>query len=355
MAYKILAVNPGSTSTKIAVYEGVTPIFEQSLYHSADELKGFARIADQFDFRKSVVLEALRAAGVPLDSIDAVIGRGGLVKPIPSGIYEMNAALHDDLVKGVSGEHASNLGGLVAESIAAQIGVRAFIADPVVVDELADVARICGLPQMERVSIFHALNQKAVAREYAAQRGLQYEQLNLVVAHLGGGISVGAHRQGRVVDVNNALEGEGPFSPERAGSLPTGQLVTLCFSGKYSESEIRKMLCGRGGMIAHLGTNNIKEGLALAEHDPKARLVMDALAYNVGKAIGAAAAVLEGRVDAIIITGGIAHNPMITSYIERMTRFIAPVEVRPGEDELGALASNALRVLEGPVEVSTYK
>lgn len=352
---RILAINPGSTSTKIAVYEGMQPIMERSLTHSADELKGYADIASQFDFRKQAVVEALQQAGIDPASLDAVIGRGGLVKPIPSGVYAVNDAMREDLLRGVSGEHASNLGGLIADSIARERGIPAYIADPVVVDELEDVARVTGLPEIPRVSIFHALNQKAVAREYAARVGKKYEELNLIVAHLGGGVSVGAHRQGRVVDVNDALGGDGPFSPERSGGLPASALAALCFDPDYTHTRIKKMICGRGGLVAHLGTNNMKEAFALAADDHRARLVVEALSYNIGKAVGQMAAVLEGRVDAIIITGGIAHNPQVCDYIRKMVSFIAPVEVRPGENELEALVVNALGALGGTYPVKIYE
>ncbi len=354
---RILAINPGSTSTKIAVFDGMTPVTELSLTHSAEELAGYGSIMEQFDFRKTAVLDALKQAGIAPQSIDAVIGRGGLVKPIHSGVYAVNEALRGDLLRGVSGQHASNLGGLIADSIAREIEAPAFIADPVVVDEMQDVARVSGLPGMDRVSIFHALNQKAVAREYAARVGRRYEELNLIVAHLGGGVSVGAHRKGLVVDVNNALEGEGPFSPERAGSVPSGALADLCFSSKYTREQVSKMLCGQGGLVAHLGTNSMRDALKAVRDsgDRKTRLVTEAFMYNVGKSIGAMAAVLEGRVDAIIITGGIAHNPEVGDYLKKMVGFIAPVEVRPGENELEALASNALRALDGSMPVSEYK
>ncbi len=352
---KILAINPGSTSTKIAVYNDQTPILELSLAHSAESLKGYPTVMAQFDFRKQAVLDALLQAGIDPAGLDAVIGRGGLVKPIPSGVYLVNDALRRDLLEGVSGEHASNLGGLIADSIARPAGIPAYIADPVVVDELQDVARVTGLPQVARVSIFHALNQKAVAREYAERIGKPYEELNLIVAHLGGGISVGAHRQGQVVDVNNALDGDGPFSPERSGSLPTGGLVSLCYDPDYNEQRIRKMLCGRGGLVAHLGTNNMKEAFALAQTDHRTKTVLDAMFYNIGKAIGSMAAVLAGKVDAIIITGGIAHNPPVCDYITKMVSFIAPVIVRPGENELEALATNAIHALEGSVPVKIYE
>lgn len=352
----ILAINPGSTSTKIAVYRGETPVFEKTLRHQADEIARYARVADQLEFRKEIILGELAAAGVDLQSIEAIVGRGGLVKPIESGVYEVGADIRRDLEQGVGGEHASNLGGIIADEIARTIpGAKAYIADPVVVDEMQEVARLSGHPLFHRASIFHALNQKAIARAYAKEAGRPYEELNLIVAHLGGGISVGAHRQGRVVDVNNALDGEGPFSPERSGSLPAGPLADICFSGKYTREEVRKMINGKGGMVAHLGTNDAyKVEMRAKDGDAQAALVQDALSYGVAKTIGQMATVLHGKVDAILITGGIAHNPFVVDYIRQMVQFIAPVKSYPGEDEMGALAMNGLRVLRGETQPKTY-
>ncbi|MCL2561399.1 MAG: butyrate kinase [Rikenellaceae bacterium] len=353
--YRILAINPGSTSTKVAIYDGRKLLKEITLRHSTEELAGFKRIADQFDFRKRIILDTMKEADIDIASLDAVIGRGGMLKPVDSGIFEVNEAMKADLRASARGEHASNLGGLIASDIAEMLGIPAYIADPVVVDELDDVARIGGLPELERVSIFHALNQKAMARMYAERVGRRYEDLNLIVVHLGGGISVGAHRQGRVVDVNQALDGEGPLSPERAGTLPAGALARMCFSGKYTEEQVLKMITGKGGLVAHLGTNDCRDASRMAdEGNAKARLVLDAIAYNTAKYVGAVAAVLKGRVDAIIITGGIANDKKICAYIAEHVGFIAPVEVMPGENELEALAFNALRVLEGETVPKVY-
>ena len=354
-AYKILAINPGSTSTKIAVYNGNEELFEQTLRHSSEELAPFATITEQFGFRKQLVLDALEQAGVKITELDAVIGRGGVVKPIPSGIYEVNDALKHDLETGVGGQHASNLGGLIALDIATLAGVKGYIADPVVVDELQDVARVTGCPEIERQSVFHALNQKAVAREYAESKGVAYESMNIIVAHMGGGISVGAHRKGQVVDVNNALDGDGPLTPERAGTLPAGQLVRLAMSGKYSADQMKKMITGKGGMVAYIGSNDLRDVIALADKgNGKAKLLLDAMCYNVGKSIGAAAAVLHGKVDAIILTGGIAYSDRVCVYIEEMVDFIAPVVRVPGENEMQALAANAARVLAGTETAKVY-
>lgn len=354
--YKILAVNPGSTSTKVAVYNNKELLKELTLRHTPQELAPFGSIMDQFEFRKEIILDAVRQAGIEVESLDAVIGRGGLVRPISSGVYNVNEALKRDLINSPIGQHASNLGGLIADNIASQIGIPAFIADPVVVDEMEDVARITGIKEIKRQSIFHALNQKAIARLYAEEIGAEYEDLNLIVAHLGGGISVGAHRKGQVIDVNNALNGDGPFSPERAGSLPAGQLVELCFSGKYTKAEIDKMLCGTGGMLSLKNTNDSRDLVkAISEGDSEAQLILDALSYNIAKWIGSMSTVLKGDVDAIIITGGIANNKFVCKYIEDAVSFIAPVIIKPGENELEALSINALRVLEGKTTAKEYK
>lgn len=309
------------------------------------------------NFGKILFFPNLKNAGFNINEINAIVGRGGLVKPIESGVYEVNEALINDLNNPPLGEHASNLGGLIANDIAKSLnnGTKAYIADPVVVDELQDVARLTGHPDFTRVSIFHALNQKAIARTYAKEIGKKYEDINLIIAHLGGGVSVGAHDHGRVIDVNNALDGDGPFSPERSGSLPTGQLVKLCFSGKKTEAEIKKMLKGAGGLVAYLGTNDAYEVEIKAKEDPKYKLVQDAMSYQVGKAIGEMAAVLKGKVDGILLTGGIAHNPFLVDYVKEMVGFIAPIKVYAGEDEMRALAMNGLMVLRGELSGKIYK
>ena len=356
--YKILTINPGSTSTKIALFDNETEIFETTLRHSNEELAPYKKIADQFAFRKDLILDALKKEGIELSSIDVVVGRGGLVKPIPSGVYEMNDALVRDLVNPPLGEHASNLGGLIAKNLADQIGhgVRAFIADPVVVDELQDVARVTGHPEIPRISIFHALNHKAVARMYAKSIGKKYEELNLVIAHLGGGVSVAAHEKGHVIDVNNALYGEGPFSPERVGTLPVRQVIDLCFSGKYTYDELKKQVAGAGGVVALLGTNDMREVRRQAENgDARSQLIMDAMGYTVSKEIGAMSVVLSGKVDAILLTGGIIHGEITREYIKERVQWIAPVEFYPGEDEMHALALNGLMVLTGETQPKVYR
>ena len=353
---RILAINPGSTSTKIAVYEGTKNVFLKTLRHSTEELQPFSNIAGQFQFRKEIIMAELKNAGIEVDTLGVIVGRGGLVKPIPSGVYEVNEALVNDLIHPVLGEHASNLGGLIALDIARTIeGARAFIADPVVVDELQDVARISGQPAMPRLSIFHALNQKAIARMHARSLNRRYEELNLIVAHLGGGISVGAHRQGKVVDVNNALDGEGPFSPERSGTLPAGLLAKLCFSGEVTLGEVKKMINGKGGLVAHLQTNSAYDvELAARNGNPQAALIQNAMSYQIGKEIGSLAAALKGKVDGILLTGGIAHNTDLVNYVKEMVGFIAPVTVYPGEDEMEALAMNGLMVMRGDVVPLVY-
>lgn len=352
---RILAINPGSTSTKIAVFEDEQPIFKKTIRHSAAELAPFATLPDQYDFRKQLVLEALTEEKIPLN-FSAVVGRGGIVKPIPGGVYEVNEAMKRDIIN-TSLQHACNLGGLIAAELALDIpGCKAFIADSVVTDELDDIARVTGSPLLPKVAIFHALNQKAVARKYAKSVGKKYEDLNLVVAHMGGGVSVGAHKKGRVIDVNNALNGDGPFSPERAGTLPAGALVDLCFSGNYTKEEIGKMLCGKGGLMAHFESNDAdaltKEALA---GNKKIALVIDAMIYATGKEIGAMCAALSGEVDAIILTGGIAYDTYLMPILEKQVGFLGKVVIYPGEDELEALAMGGFRVLMGEEVAQVYE
>jgi len=353
---RILAINPGSTSTKIAVYQGDKSVFLKNIKHSNEELAQFKNISDQFEFRKDIILKELVDAEILIDLIEAVVGRGGLVKPIESGVYLVDEKLKEDLRVGVLGEHASNLGGLIADNIAQSLpNAKAYIADPVVVDEMVDVARVSGHPDFERMSIFHALNQKAVSRAFALSVDKNYEDLNIIVAHLGGGISVGAHLKGRVIDVNNALDGEGPFSPERSGTLPAGALAKLCFSGKVSLDDLKKMIKGEGGLVAHMGTNDAYEiELKAKDGDAKAQLIQDAMAYQVGKSIGALSATLKGEVDGIILTGGIAHNTDLVNYVKEMVSFVAPVVVYPGEDEMKALAMNGYMVLRDEVVPKRY-
>lgn len=352
---RLLVINPGSTSTKIGVFDDEQLVFEQTIRHSVEELSPFKNINEQDNFRKTIILETLEKNSIDIKKINAIIGRGGLLKPIEGGTYLVNENMLKDLKTGVQGQHASNLGGLIAHDIAKDIGAKSYIVDPVVVDELDDVARISGLKDIDRVSIFHALNQKAVARRYAKSIDEKYEDLNLIVVHLGGGISVGAHHKGRVIDVANALDGEGPFSPERSGTLPVGDLVRLCFSNKYSQEEICRLITGKGGIVSYLNTNNtIEVGERIDSGDIYAKEIYYAMAYQVAKEIGAVSTVLKGQVDAIIFTGGIAYDKRFTEWIIDRVGFIAKVHIFPGEDELSALAEGGLRVLKGEEIAKTY-
>lgn len=353
----ILTINPGSTSTKIAVFQNNKPVFIRNITHPSDELKKFTKISDQYSFRKNIILQELKQAEIKLEDIKAVVGRGGLVKPIKSGIYEVNKKMKEDLMSSPFGEHASNLGGLIADDLLKVIpGAKAYIVDPVVVDELDDIARISGHPLLPRVSIFHALNQKAVARAHAKSILKKYEELNLIVVHLGGGITIGAHKKGKVIDVNQGLDGDGPFSPERSGTLPMGDFARLCFSGKYDLDKVQKMIKGEGGMVAYLGTNNAYEvEQRMIKGDEEAKKIFEAMAYQVAKEIGAMNTVLKCEVDAILITGGIAHSKWFVNQLTERIYKIAPVHVYPGEDEMQALAIAALMVLSGETTAQEYK
>ncbi|ELC8457219.1 butyrate kinase [Clostridium perfringens] len=356
MAYKLLIINPGSTSTKIGVYEGEKEILEETLRHSAEEILKYDTIFDQLDFRKEVILKVLKEKGIDINELDAVVGRGGMLKPIEGGTYEVNEAMVEDLKIGVQGPHASNLGGILSNEIAKEIGKRAFIVDPVVVDEMEEVARLSGVPELPRKSKFHALNQKAVAKRYAKEHNTSYEDVNLIVVHMGGGVSVGAHKKGRVIDVNNALDGDGPFSPERAGGVPSGELLEMCFSGKYSKEEVYKKLVGKGGFVAYANTNDARDLIKLSqEGDEKGSLIFNAFIYQIAKEIGSMAVVLDGEVDAIVLTGGIAYSDYVTNAINKKVKWIAPMVVYGGEDELLALAQGAIRVLDGVEEAKIYK
>ena len=353
---RILAINPGSTSTKFAVYfEGECKL-KKTLRHSIEELSLYENIIDQFEFRKGLIIDSLVEEGFDVDKIKYVIGRGGLTYSLKSGVYLVNNRMLEHARAGIYGQHASNLGPLIADYIALQIpGAHAYVADPVVVDELEEIARFSGHPLIERRSIFHALNQKATARLHAKKIGRKYEKLNLIVAHLGGGISVGAHCKGKVIDVNNALDGDGPFSPERSGTLPAGQLIDLCFSKKYQKDEIRRMVIGEGGYVAYLGTNDAMEVETRAANGEELAIkIQDALGYQVAKAIGEMAVVLNGYVDAILLTGGLAYSKYLTKFITSKVEFISEVHVYPGEDELEALVLNALRVATGEIEPLDY-
>jgi len=353
---RILVINPGSTSTKIAVFDNEKSVLEETLRHSAEEIGQFEKIYDQYGFRKNIILDTLNEKGINVTKLSAVVGRGGLLKPLEGGTYAVNEAILNDLKEGVSGQHASNLGGIIAYEIANKLNIPSFIVDPVVVDEMDDVARVSGMPELSRKSLFHALNQKAVARRAAEELNVKYEEANFIVAHMGGGVSVGAHKLGRVVDVNNALDGEGPFSPERAGGLPAGDLARMCFSGEFTLDDIKKKLKGNGGLVAYLDTNDAREVSGRVEKgDEKATLIYKAMAYQVSKEIGACAAALAGKVDGIVLTGGIAYDKEFTSWIKSNVEFISTVLIYGGEDEMTALAEGGLRVLRNEEEPKCYE
>ncbi len=353
---KILVINPGATSTKIAIYEDTTEIFKSSVDHSAADLAPFHAVIEQLDYRHGLIANTLKEAGYSAKDFAAVCGRGGLLRHVPSGTYQVNDRMIEDIKNPPYGEHASNLGAILAKSFADEAGVNAYIVDPVCVDELTDIARISGFEGMERQSFFHALNHKGMARKAAAGLGKAYEELNLIVVHMGGGVSVAAHEKGRVIDVFNALDGDGAFSPERAGAVPSGALIRMCFSGEYTEKEVYKKIVGGGGFNAYLGTNDMRDvAKMIDEGDTHADEVREAFILQVCKNIGSMSCVLKGKVDAIIVTGGIAYNKAVVDKMEERAGFIAPFTVYPGEDELTALAEGGLRVLRGEEEAKLYK
>ncbi|WIF95487.1 butyrate kinase [Caminicella sporogenes] len=351
----VLAINPGSTSTKVAIFKGNENVLQKNLSHATEELDKFEKITDQFEYRKNIILDWLNSEGYDLSQFKAAVGRGGLLKPMPSGTYKVTDAMIQDLKIGIQGEHASNLGGIIAKSIADIEGIDAFIVDPVAVDEFDDIARISGMPEIPRRSLLHALNVRAVAYNVAKEMDKNINDLNLIVAHLGGGISVVPLKKGKMIDTNNANE-MGPFSPERAGGLPVGDVVKMCFSGKYTFAEIKKKMRGKGGLVAYLGTNDAREvEKMIKEGNEKAKLIYEAMGYQIAKEIGAMATVLCGDVDAIVLTGGIAHSKMLTDYVKEMVEFIAPVILKPGEDEMWALNQGVLRVFSGEEKVKIYE
>ncbi len=354
---RILAINPGSTSTKISVFDNHNDIFTVNIKHTTEEICAFNKVMDQYDFRKKVILKELEHAGITLSSINLIVGRGGLLKPISGGVYKINDAMIRDLKNEVSGTHPSNLGGILAFEISKEIGdnVASYIVDPPIVDEMEPQARISGMPEIPRRSIFHALNQKAVARRFAREHNVKYEELNLIVVHIGGGITVGAHKQGRVVDVNNGLDGEGPFSPERSGGVPVGDLVKMCYSGKYTEDEIKKKITGQGGLVAYLGTNSAYEvGKKVKDGDKESEKIYRAMAYQISKEIGSMAVVLNGKIDAIILTGGVAYDEVFCKWIEEKAGFLAKVIIYPGEDEMKALEEGVYFAVKGEMEIKEY-
>lgn len=349
----MLVINPGSTSTKLAVFKGENEILSETIRHTAEEISKFQKIIDQKDFRYGLIKKFMDDNSVT--SLNAVVGRGGLIRPVESGVYKVNDQMLEDLSTGKYKEHASNLGGVIAYQIANDFGCEAFIVDPVVVDEMDDVARVSGMPEIERKSIFHALNQKSSARKAAEQLGRPYEEINLIVAHMGGGVSVGAHSMGRVIDVNNALDGEGPFSPERSGGLPVGAIVKMCYDGNLSIAELRKKIVGNGGIVAYCGTNNFSEIVERVENgDKKAQLIFDAFIYQVSKEIASHGATLKGDVQAIVLTGGMAYNELLNSKIKERVGYLGEIIVIPGEREMISLASNVNLVLLNKKEVKEY-
>ncbi len=356
MDYLLLVINPGSTSTKVAIYLNDKLIQESSLRHKVKELEQFDSLIDQLDFRRQVILDFLIAHKYTVNQIDIFVGRGGMLKALKNGgTYLVTDKMLSDLRSCKYGTHASNLGALLASSFAKPLNRPAYIVDPVVVDEFDDIARVSGQKLFERKSIFHALNLKATAKRHAKTQNKKYEDMNLIVAHLGGGISVGLHRKGRVVDVNNALGGDGPFSPERTGTIPTYPLVDLCFSGDYNKSEVKKLLVGKGGLVSYLGTNNGIEIENRINHgDEEAQFYFEAMGYNVVKEIGAMYFACKGKVDGILITGGMAHSKYFVNYLRSYLDKICQVYVYPGEDEMRALAEGTLRTLRKEEKLQAY-
>lgn len=356
MAYKILSINPGSTSTKVGVFEDGKLLFSETVRHSKEELDKFAAITDQADMRLELITKMLTENGIDINSMDAYVGRGGIIAPLESGVYSVNDKMVDDIFHTKASKHASCLGGLFARKLGDKNGKPSFVVDPVVVDERPAVAKVSGLPGHDRACVFHALNQKAVAHNYAKENGKAYEDCRLVVAHMGGGITVGAHANGKVIDVNDGFNGEGPFSPERCGGIQMDAVINMCFSGEYTKADMMAFANKKGGVSAHLNTNDMREVERRAsEGDEKAKLIFEAMAYNVAKEIGAMAAVLSYDIDAVILTGGLAYSKPFVKLITDRVAKIAPTVIYPGEDELQALCDGALRVLRKEENVKEYK
>jgi butyrate kinase len=351
----VLVINPGSTTTKLALYRKLEEFETESIDHPVEDLAPFNHIADQLDFRLALVRSFLHTNGIIPGDLALVMARGGLLHPLKGGIYHVGPVMKNDLSAAVYGEHASNLGALLADSIASSFGCKSYIADPVVVDEMIEEAKVSGMPELTRKSIFHALNQKYVAREVASVLNSRYEDLRLIVAHLGGGVSVGSHCNGKVIDVNNALDGEGPFSPERSGGLPVGDLVRLAMSGTLTSEQLRKKITGNGGLLAYCGTRDTREvKRRIAEGDQKAKFYLQAMVYQISKEIASHGAVLEGKIDAIVLTGGMAYYEDMMQAIQKRIGFLAPVHIIPGEREMLSLAENAHALLTGKREAMEY-
>ncbi len=355
MDYLILVINPGSTSTKIAVFSNEQSILEIKISHPTEMIQSFQDVASQFHFRKQMILSSLQDKGFDLSTLHAVCGRGGMLRPMQSGTYFINETMLSDLRQAKRGEHASNLGALIAHEIGEEYHIPSFIVDPVAVDEMEPIARISGMPIIERQCIFHALNHKAIGRQVAKDKNKQYEDLKMIIVHLGGGISVAAHYLGRVIDVNDALDGDGPMSPERSGSVPLGPLYNLCFSGQYTLDDIKRMNYGKGGLVAYLGTNDAQEvARRIQDGDEKAKLIYEAMIYQIAKEIGACATIFKGDFDYIVLTGGMAYEPYLISHLIERIKFLGQVLVYPGENEMLSLALGALRVLTSQEKPKTY-
>lgn len=355
MSKKILIINLGSTSTKVAVYEDTTEIFKESISHSQGQLSEFNDIWDQVDFRKDKIIEALSGNNFSKEDFSAISCRGGNTKPVKGGIYILNEEMIADMKSGKYGVHPTNVGNSISFELGKEWGIPVVIADPPVTDEFCKFARYSGVKEISRQSSFHALNQKRTARKISTRLGKDYTDLNLIVVHLGGGISVAAHESGLVIDVNNALDGDGPFSPERAGTVPTGDLIKMCFSGKYTQKDMLYKIKGGGGLMSYLGTNSgLEVEKRIDSGDEYALEVYEAMAYHVSKEIGAASAVLKGKVDGIVLTGSLAHSARLVDWIRKRVQFIAPLYLNPGENEMLSLAESALRYLNGEEQPKQY-
>lgn len=353
--YTIFVINPGSTSTKLALFENESPVWQSNIPYLHDRLAPFKSAMEQLEMRRSDIIKVLEEKNTDVRSLSAVVSRGGPFKPLESGTFRIHPQLLSDIQAGrIQAEHISNIGVFLADRFVRNTDVPAFFVDPVSVDEFESVARLSGMPEIERRSLVHALNIRAVARKAADRLGRSFSDLNFVIAHLGGGISICPLKRGRIVDANNAVE-EGPFSPERSGALPASSLVALCYSGKFTVAEMKKKIVGLGGLIAYLGTNDARiVERRIAEGDSRAELVYRAMAYQISKEIGAMAAVLSGEIDGVVLTGGLAHSKLLTEWINERVSFFGPVFIFPGEIEMEALALGVLRVLRGEEKSKSY-
>lgn len=353
--FKILVLNPGSTSTKIALFNNMEKVFEETLRHSKSDLEKFDSIIAQKDYRFEMIQKALKDNNMRFEDVDAIAARGGIIKPIESGTYIIDDGMLKDLYGPSASKHASALAGIIGYELKNRYNIPAYVVDPVVVDELQDIARISGIAGIDRISIFHALNQKAIAKNTAKDLNKKYEDCNFIVAHMGGGISVAAHQKGKVIDVNNAIDGEGPFSPERCGGIAMNDVVEMCFSNKYSKDEIKAFATKSGGLLSYLQTNDLRDvEKMIDENNGYALLIYKAMAYQIAKEIGAMAVVMKGKVDAIVLTGGLAYSQKFSDLIQEQVEFIAPVKRYPGEFELEALTMGVLAVLNNEEEAKTY-